>query len=107
MNKLVKGLLALVGLALGGGLLHKWSNREPEKYSREWIESLTDSQWEVEREIVRKNSINGRLPLSEVIRWENIRNLFDKIKSERDWGDETPRGPRYHREHGFNLYKDD
>ncbi len=32
---------------------------------------------------------------------------IDDIMSERAWGGETPRGPGYHREHGFNLLKDD
>ena len=30
-------------------------------------------------------------------------DLFDKIKSERDWAGQTPRGPAFHREHGWYL----
>jgi len=107
MNKVVKGILVFAGLIVGEELIRKWVNMPPEKYSLEWIKGLTDSEWEKEREIVRQNSINSKLSLSEITRWENLRHLFDKVKSERDWAGKTPQGPAVHREHGWYLPNDD
>ena len=107
MNKVLKGVLSVSGLIIGEELIRKWINMPPEKYSIEWIKALTDSEWETEREIVRQNSCNSKLSISEITRWENLRNLFDKVKSERDWAGRTPTAPSYSREHGHNLYKPD
>ena len=32
---------------------------------------------------------------------------IDDEQTRRAWGDREPRGPGYHREHGYNLYKQD
>lgn len=39
------------------------------------------------------------------ISFQNLRRLFDKVKSDRDWAGIKSQGPAYQREHGFNLYK--
>ena len=107
MNKVLKRVLAVVGIAAAGGLIHKIKNMPPEKYSLEWIKSLSDSMWEKERESVRQDMCNPRLGADVQAKCQNILRLFDKVKSERNWAGKTPKGPSYSREHGFNLYKPD
>ena len=107
MNKVLKKVLAVVGIAAAGGLIHKINNMPSEKYSLEWIKSLSDSMWEKERESVRQDMCNPRLGADVQAKCQNILRLFDKVKSERDWAGKTPKGPSYSREHGFNLYKPD
>ena len=77
------------------------------KYSAEWIRNLTDNEWEIEREIVRQNSCNPRLAYEEKVRWLSIRDLFDKIKREKEWGNLSPHGPVSRSEHGWYLQEDD
>lgn len=55
-----------------------------QKYTKEWIESLTDLEWETEREIVRKLFCDSsKLDFSSQIKLQNILKLFDKIKREK------------------------
>ena len=103
-------------LAIGGGLLlfgiskyvSKISNMPPRKYSSEWIEGLSDGQWKIERDIVWKKFADPEhYDNAARVDFQNLLFLFDKIKSKRDWAGQTPVGPGYSREHGFNLYKED
>lgn len=107
MKKGTKWLLGGVGIAAIFELGRRWLNLPPPKYSRSWIQSLTDEQWGIEREIVRKNSCNSMLSDSEITYWERLRHLFDEVMSERKWAGRTPTAPSYPREHGHNLYKPD
>ena len=107
MNNVFKKILIGLGIAAGVDAIRRLLNMPPEKYSREWIQSLTDEQWGVEREIVRINSCNSSLSDSEITRWERIRHLFDEVWSERKWAGRKPTAPSYPREHGHNLYKPD
>ena len=107
MNKALKKVLAVAVLLLGEEVIRRGINSPPKKYSLEWIQGLTDREWEKEREIVRQNSCNSNLPFSEIVRWEKLRDLFDKVKSDRDWAGKTPQGSAVHREHGWYLPNDD
>lgn len=78
-----------------------------QKYTIEWIESLNDSEWAAEREIVQKQYNDPKLDIDFRGKLWNILYLFDKVKSEKDWAGKTLHGPAFHREHGFNLYKPD
>lgn len=101
-----KLITVLSGLAITGYFLYKgFSKQSPEKYSLEWIKSLTNSQWETERKIVQEKYCSPEYSTSLKIDFKRILDLFDRVKSERDWGGRTPRGPSYSREHGYNLYK--
>ena len=103
----MKRLISQIGLVIGGKLLHNAINRCPQKYSLEWIKSLSDDEWKREREIVRQNFCNPKFDNSTRISFQNILRLFDKIKSEKDWAGKTPSGPAFHREHGWYISKDD
>ena len=42
-----KWLFLISGLAIGGfGIYKVFANKEPSKYSIEWIKKLTNTQWE-------------------------------------------------------------
>lgn len=104
-KSIIGGLLSVVAV----GVCAYWglSNRGPAKYSFEWIKNLTDVEWETEREIVRQNYCNPKFDMSTRSNFHNLLRLFDKVKSDRDWSGQEPRGPAYHREHGWYLPNDD
>ena len=106
MEKISKYILGIGGLAVAGiGVYIGLSDKEPSKYSLEWIKKLTDKEWETEREIIRQKFCNPEYDESTRIGFQNLLRLFDKVKSDRDWAGINPQGSTYHREHGFNLYK--
>lgn len=99
-----KLMFCLSGLVVGGyGMYKGFINKEPHKYSLEWIKKITDSQWETEREIIRQKFCSPKYDDSFRIKFQNILDLFDKVKSERDWAGKKPQGPASHREHGWYL----
>lgn len=103
MGRIILGLgsLAVVTFGICKGI----SNIEPSKYSLEWIKNLSDKDWATEREIIRQKFCNPKYDEAARLRFENLLRIFDKVKSDRDWAGQTPRGPVYHPEHGTNLYK--
>lgn len=103
INKRILGLGSLAVIAFGAYI--GFSNKEPPKYSAEWIKKLTDKEWETEREIIRQKFCNPQYDDATRIGFQNLLRLFDKVKSDRDWAGQKPQGPAYHREHGYNLYK--
>ncbi|WP_373126722.1 hypothetical protein [Dielma fastidiosa] len=106
MRKISKYLFGIGGLVIAGLEVYvALSNKEPTKYSLEWIKKLPDKDWEIEREIVRQKFCNPKYDESTRIDFQNLLRLFDKVKSDGDWAGIKPQGPAYHREHGFNLYK--
>jgi len=106
MDKMGKFMLGLSGLAIVGmGAYKGLVNKEPSKYSLEWIKKLTNKEWGTEREIIRQKFCNSKYDYSARIGFRNLLRLFDKVKSDKDWAGKKPQGPAYHREHGFNLYK--
>ena len=95
-------------LVIGVAAAYKYfSNREYPKYSYEWIKQLSDHDWEIEREIVRKKYCSPEYDTPTKVDFKRILDLFDKVRSNKIWDGKPMRGPAYHREHGFNLYKKD
>lgn len=102
----IKKVAAGIGcLAIVTGLFIRISNRKPAKYSYNWIKSLTDKEWEDERKIIWQKYSNPEYDIDSRMRFWDLLELFDKVKSDRDWAGIKPQGPSYHREHGYNLYK--
>ena len=102
-NKIILGLGSLIVVALGA--YKSLSNKEPSKYSLEWIKRLSDKEWDAERKIVQDNFNNPDLDISIRERCCDLLKKFDKVKSDKDWAGQIPYGPAYSREHGRNLYK--
>ena len=48
-----KIVLTAIGLIGGGYAIYKGINKEPSKYSLEWIKGLSDDQWATECEILQ------------------------------------------------------
>ncbi len=105
----IKKVLGIgVGLAATGFEVYKLlSGRKPQKYSSKWFEPVSDQVLNTEREIVRKQYCSAGDNFSLAVSLQNLLRLFDSALSKRAWGDEIPHGPSYHREHGYNLFKND
>lgn len=80
---------------------------ERNMYSPKWFKSASDNVLHTERERVRLAYCSSGNDMSLATHFENLLSRFDKELSNRAWAEQTPRGPSYHREHGFNLYKPD
>lgn len=82
------------------GLFSRLFSRKPDKYSNEWISSLSDDEWEKEREEVRLRHCEGD--------WDamGVLGRFDDEWHRRN-DDGKPRTPPAHREHGWYLPNDD
>lgn len=106
----MRGLKIILGLGvtiLGGYGLYKIIGKEPVKYSLEWIKGLSDIQWENERQIIQDQYRNPKYDIPFRENCKRILELFDKVKSDKDWAGRKPQGPSYHREHGYGLFKKD
>ena len=102
----------LFGIGIGVAALtvfaYKFFNpREPQKYSDKWFETTSDEILKEEREVVRQQFCSAGDNFQLAATLQSLLWLFDSFLSKRAWGDKVPRGPGYHREHGYNLYKDD
>ena len=80
-----KIVLTAIGLIGGGYAIYKSINKEPSKYSLEWIKGLSDDQWATECEIVQNQFRNPELDTAFRENCHRILDLFDKVKSARDW----------------------
>lgn len=111
MNKDLKkvgGVAIGIATIVAGGILGtKGLNKEPRKYTGKWFKTVTDAILNEERENVRKQFEKSGDDFSLAVNLENLLNIFDKELSRRAWGNETPRPPRIHREHGWYISKDD
>lgn len=76
-------------------------------YSNRWFEKATDNELSIEREKIRLEFCSSGDDLENAILLENLLIRFDKEMSRREWGDEVPRAPSIHREHGWYLPNDD
>lgn len=71
------------------------------------LDTATDEDLEREREKIRLDYCNPNLDENYRDRcWHRLK-AFDREMSRRAWGDEEPKAPSYHREHGFYLPNDD
>ena len=108
-KKLVAGIvggIGFVGIGLYAMFGKKDNAKKLVKYSMDWIRNLTDEEWKIEREFVRKEihcnpNVDMKLK-EEAFKW--LRR-FDDVWRERH-GTGNVHIP-YRREHGFNLYKPD
>ena len=84
------------------GLLEK--NREPKKYSDEWLKQISDEEFYAEREPVRQAYCRGDKEAERLLSrfdTEEINRLNEKYKNEH------PNATPQHREHGWYLSGDD
>lgn len=96
------GVLSIVGV----GLL-KAVSRSDDMYSDSWFEIATDDELREEREKIRLKHISGEEDSTESTRSEHLLRKFDRVMSDRAWGDEEPHPSAYHREHGYYLPNDE
>ncbi len=80
---------------------------KPKKYSDKWFKTASNKELKAEREIVRKQFCSAGDNFQLAATLQNLLFLFDSVLSKREWEGKAPHGPGYHREHGYNLYKDD
>ncbi len=105
-KKIVVGTLVLGGLIVTTFGIKKYiSNLPIEKYSREWLESLSKDALEAEREKVRLEFVASGSDRNKAIRLQNLLYAFDDEMARRR--PEVPSGPIIHREHGRYLPNDD
>ncbi len=101
-----KPLIILGGLAVSIITLYKLlNNREPEAYSTEWIKNLSPQDLEKKREEIRQLYCTSGIDEKASTALKKILDLFDKIKSERDWAGKEFGFP-VHKEHGWYLPSD-
>ena len=96
-------VFAVVGAVIYA--INKKSGGEPEKYSYDWIKSLSNTVWEKEREKLNLRYCHSGDNYEEAVRLEKLISLFDKVKSDRDWGNELYGYPK-HSENGWYLLSD-
>lgn len=73
----------------------------------DFLENASDDELEAAREKVRLDFCNPDLDDEYRTDCQNRLHAFDNKMSKRAWGDETPHGPSFHREHGWYLPNDD
>lgn len=88
------------------GLFDKLFGNEPDKYSQDWYESLSDDELDEEREAARLDYCNPELDDDYRASLYDTLHDFDDEISKRAWGDKEPGYPT-HSEHGWYLSEDD
>lgn len=104
LKQIMVGFIGVTGIGYTTYRLIK--GFEPKKYSTIWIMSLSDKDWEKEREIIRKQTENYDGDWKKAVRLEKRLYRFDEIMSDRQWGNE-PEGFPKHSKHGWYLPSDD
>lgn len=99
------GALVTIGTGVGIGIKLSNMNSGPKIYSTEWIKRLSPKEWEIQREIVRKQYCTAG-NTAEGGRLQQLLWRFDSVKREMEPPIKGPMYP-YAREHGWNLYKPD
>ncbi len=114
MKTNIKKILGIVGVSAIGVIALLWtaisSNKENEECVDDFDDLLrngTDEELAREREKVRVDYCNPDLDMEYRTSCENKLRRFDDEMSKRAWGDEEPKAPSYHREHGWYLTNDD
>ena len=104
-GRIIAGLCAI---AVTGFEIIKYLNgREYPKYSNEWMESLSDSELDTEREEIRKAWCSEPKDLSRAIELESILDQFDREIHKRKSSDSSGYVFFIHIEHGWYLSGDD
>ena len=94
-------------LATGLGVYKLLSGNEPQKYSSKWFETISDEILETEREVIRKQFCSAGDNFSLAVSLQNLLFRFDSELRNRSGEDKISYGPSYHREHGYNLFKEE
>ena len=105
-----KKLLALGGVLLAGTAVALLASRNGEdefSYSGKWLNGASDDELNTEREKVRQAYCSSGDDFDRACNLQNTLYRFDKELSKRAWGDEKPKAPSIHREHGWYLPNDD
>lgn len=76
-------------------------------YSNSWFKSASDSDLDTEREKVRVAYCSAGDDFDLACELQELLWKFDAEMSKRAWAGEEPRGPAFHREHGWYLPNDD
>lgn len=72
-----------------------------------WFKNATLEELKDVRDKIHKEALNYTVNDEHRESLWSLLPIFDKRISDLEWAGETPRGPAYHREHGYNLYKPD
>lgn len=101
-----KGILFLGAIGFGIlGLGINYKSKNPTQYSYDWISKLTDEEWNIEREHIRKDVFcNPNLSTKIRENAHRLLNLFDKVWRDKHCTGEI--GFPAHREHGWYINKD-
>ena len=97
-KKTVTAIISALGIISSAALVSKNRNK---RNSLNWIKSLSDMDWEKEREIVRKKYCKAK-DYSEAVKLEKMLHLFDKVYILKHY-DANSVGCPVHREHGWHL----
>ena len=95
------------GLKIGLDIFKFFICKQHKKYSKEWMQSLSDNELETEREKVRKYWYSAEKTLSEAVWAESVLNQFDREMSNRAWNGKKDYGYPKHTKHGWYLSDDD
>ena len=98
---IASGILVVVGVSLLALFGIKYNSLE-RWLKNASLEDLKNARKNIHSEW-KQHTINDKYRSS---LWDLMKFLDKKI-SECEWAGETPTGPAYHREHGYNLYKPD
>ena len=107
MKKSTGIIVSLCAAAFAGGILKYLNDKENPKYSKDWMNSLSDSDLETEREKVRQAWCSAPKDLATAIKLESILDLFDKVIHSRESNGSSEYNYPKHTEHGWYLSGDD
>lgn len=98
----------VVGIKNKSEIIKLWSAlqekiKRGDIYSSKWLETATDLELDLEREKIRVAYCSSGTDDRAVSFLQNLLWRFDQEISKRAWGNETPRAPTIHREHGWYL----
>ena len=109
----VPTLIAIVaGIKNKDAIKEIWANlkeaiKKANMYSSSWFTKASLDELNIEREKVRLAYCSSGSDEQAATHFESLLRQFDKELSKRAWGNETPRPPSIHREHGWYLPNDD
>ncbi len=101
-------VLVVIGLNNKSEIFRLWSIlieriERGELYSAKWFDTATDTELDFEREKVRQAFCSSGKDIQAASYLQNLLWRFDDEMRKRAWGNEIPRAPAIHREHGWYL----
>lgn len=107
VGKFVGAAAAVLGVAYLASQATGDDDEGELNYSGRWMRSATDYELDTEREKVKMAYCSAGDDFDSACRLQNLLWRFDEEMSKRAWAGEEPRGPGFHREHGWYLPNDD